>query len=66
MLYIPKDFTHGFLTLSDNSEVFYQVSNFYVQEAVRGLRWNDPAFNIDWPVPVEAISSKDRNFPDFQ
>jgi dTDP-4-dehydrorhamnose 3,5-epimerase len=65
MLYIPKDFAHGFLTLADNTEIFYQMSQFYVPEAGRGIRWNDPAFTIDWPESVAEISFKDQNYPDF-
>jgi dTDP-4-dehydrorhamnose 3,5-epimerase len=65
MLYIPKDFAHGFLTLADNTEVFYQIDQFYTPKASRGLRWNDPAFAIQWPANVASISHKDRDYPDF-
>jgi dTDP-4-dehydrorhamnose 3,5-epimerase len=64
-LYIPEGLAHGFLTLTDNSEVFYQMSAFYEPAAARGLRWNDPAFNISWPVPVAVISTRDREYDDF-
>lgn len=66
MLYIPEGCAHGFLTLEDNTEVFYQMSEFYHPEAARGVRWNDPAFQIAWPERVEVISERDRNYPDFE
>ena len=66
MLYIPEGFAHGFLTLDDNSEIFYQMSEFYAPAYARGVRWNDPAFNIEWPIEVRVISDKDRNYPDFR
>src|SRR5207248_5815659 len=52
MLYVPEGFGHGFLTLKDDTEVFYQMSEFYHPELARGVRWNDPAFNISWPAAV--------------
>jgi dTDP-4-dehydrorhamnose 3,5-epimerase len=66
MLYIPKGFAHGFLTLTDDTEVFYQMSEFYMPEFARGIRWNDPVFNISWPIDVAVISAKDQGLPDFQ
>lgn len=65
MLYAPKGFAHGFLTLQDDTEVFYQMSEFYAPEAARGVRWNDPAFAIEWPEKVRAIAPRDQNYPDF-
>jgi dTDP-4-dehydrorhamnose 3,5-epimerase len=65
MLYVPEGFAHGFLTLEDDTEVFYQMSAFYTTDAARGFRWNDPAFSVDWPEPVRIISERDRNYPDF-
>lgn len=65
MLYIPEGFAHGFLTLGDSTEVFYQMSEFYSSESARGVRWNDPAFGIEWPAKVEVMSERDRNYPDF-
>jgi dTDP-4-dehydrorhamnose 3,5-epimerase len=65
-LYVPEGFAHGFLTLSDDAEVFYQMSEFYAPEAARGVRWDDPALAITWPAPVRVISERDRNFPDFR
>ena len=64
-LYIPAGCAHGFQTLTDDAEVFYQMSEFYYPEAARGVRWDDPAFDITWPLPVTQISEKDRSFPDF-
>lgn len=64
-LYIPEGCAHGFLTLEDNTEVFYQMSEFYHPEAARGVRWNDPAFGIEWPAEVKVISERDRSYPDF-
>jgi dTDP-4-dehydrorhamnose 3,5-epimerase len=65
MLYIPEGCAHGFLTLEDNAEILYQMSEFYHPESARGVRWNDPAFQIDWPNTVEVISDRDRTYPDF-
>jgi len=65
MVYVPENFAHGILTLEDNSEVYYPVTQFYTQGAERGIRWNDPAFNIKWPVEVEIVSEKDNSHPDF-
>lgn len=65
MLYIPEGFAHGFLTLSDDAEVFYQMSEYYSAEHARSVRWNDPAFGIQWPGEVLVISERDRSYPDF-
>ncbi len=65
MVYVPEGCAHGFLTLDDDTEIFYQISEFYAPEAARGIRWNDPAFRISWPIPVEVISDKDRSYPNF-
>ena len=65
MIYIPERFAHGFITMEDNTEVFYQMSEFYSPECARGLRWNDPAFNIVWPVEVTVVSEKDNKYCDF-
>lgn len=65
MLYVPRGFAHGFLTLTDGAEVFYQISQCYVPEAARGVRWNDPAFAIRWPAEPEVISRRDQQYPDF-
>jgi dTDP-4-dehydrorhamnose 3,5-epimerase len=65
MLYIPPDFAHGFQTLSDNVEVFYQISNEYHAESAVGFRWNDRAIGISWPDPASVISKRDREWPDL-
>jgi dTDP-4-dehydrorhamnose 3,5-epimerase len=65
MMYLPEGIAHGFLTLEDDTEVFYQMSEFYSPEAARGFRWNDPAFSIQWPEAVRVISDRDRTYPDF-
>jgi dTDP-4-dehydrorhamnose 3,5-epimerase len=65
MVYVPEGFAHGFLTLVDNSYVFYQMSEFYAPESSRGVRWNDPAFGIEWPAQVKVISERDAAYPDF-
>ena len=65
MFYIPEGCAHGFLTLEDHTEVFYQMSQVYNAESARGVRWNDTAFAIRWPAGVEVISERDRTFPDF-
>ncbi len=63
MVYVPEAFAHGFQTLEDDSEVLYQVSAYYDQESARGVRWDDPAFGIDWPLPITVISQRDREHP---
>ena len=65
MIYVPENFAHGFITLQDNSEVYYLVTQFYNKEAERGVRWNDPTFNIKWPIEMKSISEKDKNNIDF-
>jgi dTDP-4-dehydrorhamnose 3,5-epimerase len=64
-LYIPKGFAHGLQTLEDNTEVFYQISEFYNPDLARGFRWNDPMFKIDLPIAVSTISDRDRTYPDY-
>ncbi len=65
MMYVPRGFGHGFITLEDDTEAFYLVSNFYAPEKERGVRWNDPRFNIEWPIEPVVVSEKDSNHPDF-
>jgi dTDP-4-dehydrorhamnose 3,5-epimerase len=65
MLYIPESFAHGFQTLQDDTEVFYQVSEFYHPESAKGVRWNDPVFGFVWPDDIRVISDRDRQCPDF-
>ena len=66
MLYVPEGFAHGFLTLADDTEVSYQISQFYNPDFGTGVRWNDPAFGIAWPEEVRVIAERDRTYPDFQ
>jgi dTDP-4-dehydrorhamnose 3,5-epimerase len=61
-LYVPRGFAHGFQTLADHSEVLYQMSEFYHPESARGLRWDDPAFGISWPLPDPILSPRDRAY----
>ena len=66
MLYVPETFAHGYQTLTHNTEVFYQVSQFYSQEFESGVRWNDPAFGIEWPETKNVIvSEKDRGWSNY-
>jgi dTDP-4-dehydrorhamnose 3,5-epimerase len=65
-LYVPKGFAHGFQTLEDDTEVFYQISEFYSPEHSRGVRWDDPAFGIAWPQDERTMSERDRRYPDFR
>jgi dTDP-4-dehydrorhamnose 3,5-epimerase len=64
-LFVPELFAHGYITLADDTEAAYQVGEFYAPEAERGIRYDDPALGISWPVPVEVISDKDASWPDF-
>ena len=64
-LYVPPGFAHGFQTLADDTEVFYQISEFYSPEHARGVRWNDPTFGVRWPDDERTIVDRDRNYPDF-
>lgn len=66
MLYIPKLFAHGFQTLEDNTEIFYQMSEFYEPAASKGLRWNDPRLDINWPDVGGVMSQKDQTYPDLE
>lgn len=66
MLYVPEGFAHGFLTLEPESEVVYQVSQFYTPGHERGIRYDDPAIGIEWPESVRVISDKDAAWPDFE
>jgi dTDP-4-dehydrorhamnose 3,5-epimerase len=63
MLYIPEGFAHGFQTLADDTDVFYQMSAYYHPDSARGVRWNDPAIAIDWPLDVSVISPRDEMLP---
>jgi dTDP-4-dehydrorhamnose 3,5-epimerase len=65
LLYIPPGFAHGFQTLEDDSVVSYQMTEFHFPELSGGVRWDDPAFAIQWPVEEKILSPRDRSFPDF-
>lgn len=65
MIYVPEGFAHGFVTLTDNTEVSYQMSEFYSPEHARGIRWDDQAIGIKWPIETSIISVRDRNYPLF-
>ena len=65
MLYVPEGFAHGFQTLEDNSEIIYQVSEFYTPNSELGIHWNDPAFNITWPIEEKIITEKDNSWKSF-
>ena len=66
MLYVPEGFAHGFLTLEDKTEVFYQMSRSYAPSHAAGVRWNDQAFGIDWPFEPTLMTERDRTYPDFR
>ena len=67
-LFVPAEFAHGFQTLEDETEVFYLVSNYYAPDAARGVRWDDPAFRIEWPEAPggRLMADRDRDYTDFQ
>ncbi len=65
MLYVPKGFAHGFITLTDDTEAFYFTDEFYSPDSERGIRWNDPTFGITWPIEPTEISDKDAEHRDF-
>lgn len=64
-MYVPKGFAHGFVTLEDDTEAFCLVTEFYAPDRERGIRFDDPALNIQWPIPPTVVSDKDRSHPDF-
>jgi len=66
LFYVPPGIAHGFITLEPDTEVFYEIADDYVAEAARGVRWNDPAFGIDWPTEPRIMSDRDRDYADFQ
>src|SRR5439155_23426467 len=65
-LYVGEGCAYGFLTLTDGAEVLYQISEFWASDAARGVRWDDPALEIDWPGEVLIINERDRTYPDFE
>lgn len=64
-LFVPEGCAHGFLTLDDNSDVYYHMGQRYVADAARGFRWDDPLIGIDWPAPPAVISDRDASYPDL-
>lgn len=64
-VYIPPGCAHGFQTLTDSTQIFYQISVPYVASASCGIRWNDPALSIQWPLPISVISERDQNYPNL-
>lgn len=64
-LFVPEGFAHGFLTLFDDTDVSYQMGEFYEPDASRGIRWNDPCLNIRWPRQPAVIAERDASYPDF-
>ncbi len=66
MLYVPAGVAHGFITLEDSSYVQYQIGGDYVPDAARGVRWNDPAFDINWPMQPDVLSDRDRDYGDYE
>lgn len=65
MIYVPEDFAHGVVSLKDNSQITYMVSEFYTPGSERGIRYNDPVFDIEWPVEIAVVSEKDMSHADF-
>ncbi len=65
MMYVPKGFAHGFITMTDDAEALYFVDEFYAPQAERIIRWDDPRFAINWPLKPSTISDKDAAAPDF-
>ena len=65
MMYVPEGFAHAFITLADDTEAIYLSSQFYDPARERGLRWNDPAVGVAWPITPEIVSSKDQSWPDY-
>lgn len=66
MLYVPEGVAHGFMTLQDATEIFYQISEFHAPQSAAGVRWNDPAFRIEWPAEAAVISRRDRGYADYK
>jgi dTDP-4-dehydrorhamnose 3,5-epimerase len=64
-LYVPEGFAHGYITLRDDSEVLYMITEFHAPASARGVRWDDPAFGVTWPLPVRVIADRDRSYPDY-
>ena len=65
MIYVPEGFAQGYITLADNTEMYYLATEFYHPESAYGVRYNDPAFGIEWPIEVAELSPQDREWPDY-
>jgi dTDP-4-dehydrorhamnose 3,5-epimerase len=65
MVYVPEGFAHGYQTLAEQTEIYYQTSQFYAPEYATGVRFDDPALGIVWPLSVEVISDQDRGWPAY-
>jgi dTDP-4-dehydrorhamnose 3,5-epimerase len=65
MLYVPEDFAHGYQTLADDTEIYYQTSRVYAPQFAAGVRFDDPALAIAWPLPASVVSEQDRNWPEY-
>lgn len=66
MVYVPEGFAHGYITLMDDTEMVYQTTQFFSKDHATGVRFNDPAFQIDWPIPAVVVSEQDGNWPDYR
>ncbi|NBJ15351.1 MAG: dTDP-4-dehydrorhamnose 3,5-epimerase [Dehalobacter sp. 4CP] len=66
MLYVPEGFAHGFQTLEDETEVFYQITQYYHPDHASGFKYDDTSFNIQWPLPISSISVRDSSYPDYE
>src|SRR5262249_44797504 len=65
MVYVPEGFAHGYQTLKDNTELLYLTSHPYAPKHATGVRWDDPRFDIKWPLPISSLSDQDRQWPEF-
>jgi len=65
MVHVPVGFAHGFQTLENETEVFYEMSHAYVPGSSMGVRWDDPVFGIQWPLEVSVVNDRDRHYPDY-
>ena len=66
MLYAPEGFAHGYQTLTDVAEMYYMTTAAYAPSAARGVRYDDPVFQLKWPLPITMISQQDKSWPDFR
>lgn len=65
MIYVPEGFAQGYITLTDNTEIYYNTSQFYSPDFARGVRYDDPSFSIEWPINVKVISDADKSWPRY-